>query len=237
MTSAMERDPLASTGPNGSPQQGEQLQEAASGLIDQAARTAEAQASTTMTKVGDTLDTVAAAIRDASVGMRETQPQIAGLADTAALRVEDAAAYLREHGPNDAIQNAQRIARQQPALVIGGGLALGLVLGRLLRSGAAAVQPSSGTAGTYGQSRYGPGAYDTAGYGTTGYRDTSYGVGGGTQYAAGGATSYGVDRGVGTELAATDAAAEGAQRDDDLLDDTATGDATRDEAPTVRGTP
>ncbi|MBA2315316.1 MAG: hypothetical protein H0V87_08005, partial [Chloroflexi bacterium] len=41
--------------------QGDRLQEAASGLKDQATRTAEAQASTTMTKAGDTLGQVAQA--------------------------------------------------------------------------------------------------------------------------------------------------------------------------------
>ena len=230
----MDQD-AGTTGANGSPRQGEQLQEAASGLISQAARTAEAQASTTMTKVGETLDQVAQAIRDASTGLRETQPDIAGFAETAADRVDGAAAYLREHGPSDAIDNVQRMARQQPALVLGGGLAVGLLLGRLLRSGASAVDTGKGSYG-YGSggSRYG---YGAGGHGATGYGAGEYGSGGygAAGYGAGStgaAGTYGdivesTDPGAG--LAATDAAADSA-----YASGSATDDGVRDEAPTTR---
>lgn len=201
MTSSMQGQSM--TGANGAPVQGEQLQQAASGLIDQAARTADAQASTTMTKVGDTLDTVVRAIQDAAGGLRENQPQLAGFADTAASQLEEAATYLRDHTASDALQNVQELARRQPALIVGGGLALGLVLGRFLRTGASVAQSDRsattryGGQGTYGAGSYGTADYDTAGYGTTG--------------AAYGATAYGATAGtasdIDAELAATDAAA------------------------------
>ncbi len=172
-------------------QQGERIQNAASGLMDQAARTAEAQASTTMTKVGDTLDQVASAIREAGSGLRDSQPEIAGFVDTAAERVSDASMYLRDHDAREALDNVQRFAREQPAVVIGGGLALGLLLGRFLRSGASGQQQAMQPYGAYGTG-YNPDQYGTGGYvgGSTGYgtAGTSYGAGT-TGYAAG-STGY-----------------------------------------------
>jgi hypothetical protein len=106
----MERDPAMSGGANGSPQ-GRELQQAATGLMEQAARTADAQASTTMTRVGETLETVAGHIREAGQELRAEQPQIAGLIDSAADRVQGAASYLRDRDASEALENVQRIAR------------------------------------------------------------------------------------------------------------------------------
>ena len=113
----------------------DRLQQAATGLADQAARTAEAQASSVMTKTGETLDQVARVIRDAGQGLREERPEIAGFADTAAERVQEASAYLREHDPREVIDATQDYARRQPIVVVAGALALGLLAGRFLRSG------------------------------------------------------------------------------------------------------
>ena len=195
MTSAMERA-TTSGGANGSPQ-GQQLQDAATGLVQQAARTAAAQASTTMTRVGETLETVAEHIRQAGQDLQAEQPQVAGMIDTAAERVEGAAAYLRDHDASEALENVQRIARNQPALVIGGGLAAGLIIGRILRGGAETA--ASDARMTQG--------------GSIGSTGSTYGSTGST-YAGGGSSST-ID-------------------DDLLLSDSATGDAVRDEAPTVR---
>jgi hypothetical protein len=161
MTSAMERD--TSRGLNGGTRQGERLQDAATGLVDQAARTAEAQASTTMTRAGETIEQIARAIRDAGSGLRDEQPQIAGIADTAAERIESAATYLRDHDAGETLEEVQQMARRQPALVIAGGLALGLLVGRVLRSGTSSM---SGDGRGYGgdRSRYGGGS--AAGYGS-----------------------------------------------------------------------
>ncbi len=204
MTSAMERDTATSGGVNGSPQ-GQQLQEAASGLFEQATRTADAQASTTMTRVGETLETVATHIRSAGEELRGSQPQIAGFIDTAAEQVDGAATYLRERDASEALEGIQRVARRQPVLVIGAGLAAGLIVGRLLRGGAETARADtrctmSGGGGhdPYGSTR---GDGSTRAYGST---------------AAGSA-------GVGD-----------ASLEDDAMQDSATGDGVRDEAPTVR---
>lgn len=179
MTSGFEDTGATGAGMNGSPRPGEQLQDAASGLVSQATRTAEAQASTTMTKAGETLQQVSQAIRDAGEGLRDSQPQLAGFVDTAATRLEDASSYLRDHDAGEALMSVQDMARRQPAMLIGGGLALGLLVGRLLRSGASGSQDSGmndfrGRRGT--GSRYG-GSYAVdinPGYAASGYGDTSY---------------------------------------------------------------
>ena len=206
MTSAMERTTATSGGVNGSPQ-GQQLQEAATGLMEQAARTADAQASTTMTQVGDTLQKVATHIRQAGEELRGEQPQVAGFIDAAAERVDDAATYLRERDASEALENVQRFARNQPALVIGAGLAAGLVIGRILRGGAEAAGGGKSEQGYRDQYR---GAYASSGSRKSGYSSSAYG-----------ATGYG-------------ASTYDTTVDNDLLSDSATGDAVRDEATTAR---
>jgi hypothetical protein len=175
MTSAMERDAAMGRGINGSPQPGQQLQQAASGLFDQAARTAEAQASTTMTRAGEALESVARAIRTVSEDLRENQPQIAGFAQTTAEQVDHAATYLRERQAGEALDSLQQMARRQPAVIVGGGLVLGLLVGRLLRSGASEMQGDQGDwrQDPYGSARYGSSRYGT-GYARTGYAGTGY---------------------------------------------------------------
>jgi hypothetical protein len=191
----MEPDPAMGQGINGMPQPGQQLQQAASGLIDQATRTAEAQASTTMTRAGDALESVARAIRTVSEDLRENQPQIAGFADTAAEQVDSAATYLRERQAGEALQNIQEMARRQPVVVVGGGLMLGLLVGRLLRSGASEMQSDRS------------GGWRQGSHGATGYAGASE-AGYGTRYGAGydGGTGYAADAAAYGELGETDLA-------------------------------
>jgi len=245
MTSGMDRDPAMGTGAmDGGTQQGQQLQGAATDLINQATRTAEAQASTTMTRMGETLHAVAEALRDAGEGLRDQQPNIAGFADTAAQQVESSASYLREHDAGEAMRQVQDFARRQPALVIGGGLAAGLILGRLLRSG------TSGSGGS-GQS-WGAGSGQTwarstsqSAYADSDLMGTSPTLEG-TRYGdVAGDADLGVGSGaIGSNVAGSDYAASdvtGADltgsdvTGDDLtgIDETE-GDFVRDEAPTSR---
>src|SRR5204863_253870 len=112
----------------------DRLQQAAGNLADQAGRTAEAKASTAMDSIGQALDQIAKATHDASNSLRSEQPAIADAVDTAANKVTDASHYLREHEAREIIATAEDAARRQPALVMAGGFALGLVAARLLRS-------------------------------------------------------------------------------------------------------
>jgi ElaB/YqjD/DUF883 family membrane-anchored ribosome-binding protein len=141
------REPRETSQPamtGGMQQEGDRLQKAATGLADQATRTAEAQASNMMTKAGETLEQVARVIRESGESLREERPEIAGMADTTAQRVQDASMYLRQHEAREVIDSVQDYARQRPAVIIAGGLALGLLAGRFLRSG---TPPQTGTSG------------------------------------------------------------------------------------------
>jgi ElaB/YqjD/DUF883 family membrane-anchored ribosome-binding protein len=160
----MQTDDMSATGENGT----DRLKEAAGGVASEAGRAAETRASETMTQIGDTLEQLAQAVRDAGSGIREQQPQVASVADTAAGQVERASQYLREHDAREALDAAQDFARRQPLAVAAGGLALGLVVGRLLKT--------AGSAGSASRSsRVGPGTagWDREGYRS--YRGTDYG--------------------------------------------------------------
>jgi ElaB/YqjD/DUF883 family membrane-anchored ribosome-binding protein len=133
----------------------ERIQEAASGLIEQAGSTAEAHASRTMTQAGDTLHQVAQAIREAGNGIQQDQPQLAGFADTAAEQMDHSAAYLREHDATEVVNAATDFARRQPAVVVGGGLLIGLAVGRFLRTASEAATSEFQRGATSGYDRYG----------------------------------------------------------------------------------
>jgi len=129
------------------------LQEAASDIADSAGQAAQTQASAAMQRAGETLEQVATAVRDASNQMRSDQPQIAGIAETAAQRIDQLATYVRERDARELMDDAEQFARRQPAIVIGGGLAIGLIVGRLLRSGAEPMSGGNGwSSGTRSQS-------------------------------------------------------------------------------------
>jgi len=128
------------------------LQEAAGDIADQAGRTADAKASTAMTQAGDALDQVARAAREAASSLRQDRPEVAGIVETAATKAEEAAQYLRQHNAREAIATAEEQAKKQPALVIAGGLALGLVAARFLRSAGGSASTSGSGSGTYGMS-------------------------------------------------------------------------------------
>jgi ElaB/YqjD/DUF883 family membrane-anchored ribosome-binding protein len=117
------------------------LQEAAGSIADSAGQAAEAQASRAMTRAGDSLGDVAQVLHDTGNRMRDERPEIADLVETGAQRVDQLSAYVRETDVRGVIDDAEAFARRQPAVVIAGGLAIGLLVGRVLRSGA---EPSRG---------------------------------------------------------------------------------------------
>lgn len=164
------------------PDEGARLTDAARNVAQQAEQTVEAKASTTMDQVSTAIDSVAQAIRRAGEELRQEQPQVASFADTAAGQVDRVGQYLKEHEPREVFDTLEATARRQPALLIAGGIALGLVVGRLLRT-AAPTDESSG--GGYRDRRYSSG-YGSAGMGAAGdrYSDTS------TRYA-GASSGYG----------------------------------------------
>ncbi|RIK25116.1 MAG: hypothetical protein DCC55_40845 [Chloroflexi bacterium] len=93
------------------------------------------------------------------------QERIAGYADQLAGQIDHAARYLAEKEVDQIMRDAQGFARRQPGIFLGGALALGLVLGRFLRTSV----PSS-SSGAYGnRGTYGYPERQYGGYGATGY--------------------------------------------------------------------
>jgi hypothetical protein len=123
-----------STGTGAGMDEGSKLKETAMGVADEAAQTVEARAARGMSQAGEVLHQVANAVRDSSTGLQTEQPQIARVMATAAEKLDEAATYVSDREPRELIDTAQDTARRQPALVIGGGLLAGILLGRVLRS-------------------------------------------------------------------------------------------------------
>ena len=159
----------------------QRLADAAGDIAEQATSVAEQRASSAMTQVGDTIEHVARAVRNTGEQLRSDQPQLAGLADTAAEQAEQAAKFLRQHDARDVLDEVQQFARRQPAVIVGAGLALGLLVGRAIKSagpsGQRGYQGSRRHSGN-GRASYG-GSGDGAGYGA----GTQFG----SRYAAAGA--------------------------------------------------
>ena len=86
---------------------------------------------------------------------------------TAADQVDRAAQFLREHDAREVIEGAQDFARRQPAVVIGAGLAVGLLVGRALKSANGTSRAAyRGTGQWTGDTRYGAaGSYAGGSYG------------------------------------------------------------------------
>ena len=148
MTSTTRGRSKATDTPMSSESQGEgaaPLQEAAGDIADQATHTADVKASNAMTQMGDALEQVAKAARDAAQSLREQRPEVANVVETAASKAEEAATYLREHNAREFMSTAEQTARKQPGLVIAGGLALGLVAARFLRSASGPARRGPGS--------------------------------------------------------------------------------------------
>jgi ElaB/YqjD/DUF883 family membrane-anchored ribosome-binding protein len=168
----------------------QRLADAAGDIAQQATSAAEQRASSTMTQVGDTLEHLARAVHGASDEIRAEQPQLAGFGDTAADQVERAAQYLREHDAREVIDGAQDFARRQPVVVVGAGLALGLLVGRALKSAGGSARSQYGGGDAWrGASRFGaPASYRAGGY-TSSADEPSGGYGASDDYTGGAATS------------------------------------------------
>ena len=169
----------------------QRLADAAGDIAQQATSAAEQRASSTMTQVGDTLEQVAQAVHGASDNLRSEQPQLAGFADTAADQVERAAQYLRQRDAREVIEGAQDFARRQPVLVVGAVLALGLLVGRALKSANGSQRARYRSAGQWrGNPRYAAaGSYGDTSYGTSSSYEAAGGYGASDDYTGGAGAS------------------------------------------------
>jgi ElaB/YqjD/DUF883 family membrane-anchored ribosome-binding protein len=175
------------------------LSDAASSVAGEAGKTVEQTAAQGMTQVSDVLHQVADAARQASEGLQSEQPQIGRFIMTGADKLDEAASYIAQRRPAELMDGAQSFARSQPAVVIGGALAAGLVLGRLLRTAGA---QSSGGQWSGGAQGGGQDWYSSGYQGQTGSLGTS-GV------SSGVSSGYGTGYGATYDRSATDGGSTG----------------------------
>lgn len=181
--SALEVEPGSTRSEDPMVQTGQETAQRAGQLAERAKETGLQQANTQMTRVADTIQSAAGAIRRAGSDMGEQQPAIQNVATTVAERAEQFSQYLRQTDAREILHNAEDFARRQPLLVVGGAFVVGLLAARFLKASATQLGGGEWSArwtGEYGTSRYGLGGYGT-GYGT--------GYGSGTGYASTGSVT------------------------------------------------
>jgi hypothetical protein len=167
------------------------------GIVGKVREQATAQLSSQKDKATDGLGSVAQAVRQTTQHLRENQHEtVAHYAEQAADQIERFSQGLRNKDVGELMNDAQRLARRQPALFVGGAFALGLLGARFLKSSSPENRhPYGYGAGCYGGSDYGGANYSGAGYGNRdygsagGYSGTGYGN---TGY---GSTGYGASTG------------------------------------------
>ena len=134
----------------------EQVQQAAVGLKDQVAERATGALAGRQEAASGQLSTVAQTFRQMGDQLRDQdQADIAGYLDRATAQVERLADYLRDRDARELVGEAERFARREPALFLGGAFTLGLLAARFLKSsGRASQSPTTdwrGKADWYGQ--------------------------------------------------------------------------------------
>jgi hypothetical protein len=106
-----------------------------SGIVGKVKERASAQLSTQKDRATDQLGTIVQAVRHSSERLRENQQEtVAEYVEKAAAQLERFSENLREKDVSELLQDAQRLARRQPALFIGGSFAVGLLAARFLKS-------------------------------------------------------------------------------------------------------
>lgn len=129
----------------------EQAGQAVSTIQHQAAERAAGQKD----RLAEGLESAAEALTQVSRQLHDSQQDaIANVTSMAADRVRQMSDYLRRHDVEDLIDDVEDFARRQPALVLGGAFALGVLTARFLKSSS----PSSGRtarSGTRGRTGYG----------------------------------------------------------------------------------
>ena len=113
----------------------EVTRQTAGNFMEQAQNQITSRLSDEKTVAADTLNQVVEVVRKAGQGLREQEQAALGqYADSAAEAVTNFSNYLRQTDLPEIVRDVETVARQRPALFIGGAFALGLLAGRFLRS-------------------------------------------------------------------------------------------------------
>lgn len=113
-----------------------ELEETAGRKVDELKESAVRRTDEFTTRMGGRVEKLARALRRAGDGMREEgEPRFAEMTDRAANRVERFGSYLEGQNPRGMMEDIERSARSHPAYFVAGTFAVGLLIGRFLRSG------------------------------------------------------------------------------------------------------
>ena len=108
-----------------------------SGIASRVRESANNQLTRQKDRATDSLGSVAQAVRQSTSQLREQRHDtIAQYIEQAANQLDRLSTRLREKNVNELLNDAQRVARQRPALFIGSAFALGLIGARFLKSSA-----------------------------------------------------------------------------------------------------
>jgi len=113
----------------------QQTQEKAGDLVDQAQDQVKTGLTTGKERAAGSLGAIAQALRQTGQQFHQQhQDAIGGFADSAAGQVDRIAGYLHNRDIDQLARETENLARSQPALFMGGALALGFVAARFLKS-------------------------------------------------------------------------------------------------------
>jgi hypothetical protein len=132
----------------------------------------------------ESLGSVAQALRDSSRSLgRDGNAPVGQYAETAAEQIERVAGYLQQRDMEQLVGDAERYARRNPGVFLGGALLLGMLAARFLKS-APMDADEEGSDTSYGPSysAYGQGYGTGAAYG-------AYGTPGGSSASSGSTTA------------------------------------------------
>jgi hypothetical protein len=119
------------------PTAGEDASQRSSGVMNRVRESASAQLSTQKNKATDGIGSVAQAVRQSTQQLRDQQHEtIAEYVESAANQIERFSHRLREKEVGELLEDAQRLARRQPAVFIGSAFAIGLLGVRFFKSSA-----------------------------------------------------------------------------------------------------
>ena len=131
-------------------EKGEDLEEAAGQKAQELKEKAVRRTDELTSRMGGRIETLARALRRAGEDMRnEGEPRFADMTDRAAGRVERFGSYLENEDPRAMMSEIERSAREHPAYFVAGTFAVGLLIGRFLRSGEPEARRTNGRMETY----------------------------------------------------------------------------------------
>jgi len=151
------------------------------GIMGRVRERAAEQLTSQKDRATDGLGTVAHAVRQTTERLRsEHHETVAGYVEQAAEQIERFSERLRQKDVGEILQDAQNLARRQPAVFVGSAFALGLIGARFMKSS----NPDRERGQYRGEGRYGSDEYRSRSYG--GYTGSS----GSSAYGAGTSGGY-----------------------------------------------